>query len=84
MSYKRNSDLVSVIVTNYNNEKYICSCLDSILNQSYKNIEIILVNDASTDNSIYFIHNWIKENKSKFTKENYITLVDLPKNVGFS
>ncbi len=43
--------LVSVIVPVYNSEKYIRRCIESIINQSYKNIEIILINDGSTDNS---------------------------------
>ena len=43
--------LVSVIVPVYNVEKYIAKCLDSIIGQSYKNLEIIIVNDASTDSS---------------------------------
>lgn len=43
--------LLSVIVANYNNESYIRDCLDSILGQTYKDIEIIISDDASTDNS---------------------------------
>lgn len=43
--------LVSIIVPVYNVEKYIVKCLTSLVNQSYQHIEIILVNDGSTDNS---------------------------------
>lgn len=43
--------LISIIVPVYNSEQYLSRCLQSIINQSYKDIEIILVNDGSTDNS---------------------------------
>ena len=42
---------VSVIVPVYNSEKYLNKCIDSILNQTLKEIELILVNDGSTDRS---------------------------------
>jgi len=44
-------DLVSAIVPVYNGEKYLRKCLESLINQSYKNMEIILINDGSTDKS---------------------------------
>ena len=44
--------LVSVIIAAYNVEKYLSQCLDSLVNQTLTNIEIIVVNDASTDNSL--------------------------------
>ena len=46
-----NEHLISVIVPIYNVEKYLCKCIESIINQTYKNLQIILVDDGSTDNS---------------------------------
>ena len=46
------NDKISVIVPIYNVEYYIEGCVKSILGQSYRNLEIIFVNDGSTDNSI--------------------------------
>lgn len=48
---KKNSNKISMIVPVYNVEKYIKKCVDSLLNQTYKNFEIILVDDGSTDDS---------------------------------
>ncbi len=46
-----NSPCISVIIPVYNAEKYLCECLDSIINQTLRDIEIICIDDGSTDNS---------------------------------
>ena len=47
----QDSGMVSIITPVYNVGQYIEKCVHSVMNQSYKNVEIVLVNDASTDNS---------------------------------
>ena len=49
---------VSIIVPVYNVEKYLPQCLDSILSQTYPHLEIVLVNDGSTDNSLAVAENY--------------------------
>lgn len=44
--------LISIIVPIFNAEKYLKECLESIINQTYKNIEILLINDGSSDSSL--------------------------------
>ena len=45
------NEKISIIIPVYNTEKYVEKSINSILNQSYKNIELIIINDGSTDNS---------------------------------
>ena len=63
---------VSVIVPVYNVEKYITKCLDSLVNQTLKDIEIIVVNDGTKDNSEEIINSYLKKysNIKYFKKEN--------------
>ena len=68
---------LSVIVAIYNTEKFLYKCLDSIVNQDYKDLEIILVNHASTDDS----NRIIEEYKSK---DNRIIVLENHSNLGLS
>ena len=52
MKNKLNNVKVSVLIANYNNEKYINKCISSLLEQTYKNLEIIFIDDYSNDNSL--------------------------------
>lgn len=60
---ERENDLVSVIVPFYNSEAYLDRCIRSIVNQTYKNIELIMVNNASTDNSSDIAETFLKDNR---------------------
>lgn len=61
--------LVSIIIPAYNVEKYIACCLDSIMQQTYNNIEIIIVNDGSTDHTLEVAQQYQK-------RDTRITLID--------
>ena len=56
MNYK-----VSILSAIYNSEKYLKECLDSLVNQTLKDIEIILINDASPDNSLDILKVYVVE-----------------------
>lgn len=53
--------LVSIIINNYNYGRFLCSAIDSALNQTYSNTEVIVVDDGSTDNSREFITSYGKQ-----------------------
>lgn len=57
------NDLISVIIPVYNGENYIRKAIDSVLNQTYKNFEIIVVNDGSKDKTSQIVSDYIKNNQ---------------------
>jgi glycosyltransferase involved in cell wall biosynthesis len=66
------NDLISVIVPIYNVEQYLSQCINSIINQTYSNIEIILLDDGSTDNSLNIIKEYASQDKriKYYSREN--------------
>lgn len=63
----KKKDLITVYITNYNYGNYIDQCVKSILDQTYKNIEIVIIDDGSNDNS--------KENLEKYEKNKKIKII---------
>ena len=55
---------VSVVVTVYDTEKYLERCFNSIINQTCRDIEIIIINDGSPDNSVEIINEYAKKNSN--------------------
>jgi glycosyltransferase involved in cell wall biosynthesis len=85
MSHTRQKDLVSIVIPCYNSAKFIGYTLDSIIQQTYSNIEVIIVNDGSTDQSAKVINYWIMKNHSHFLLKNKrLTVLTLPYNVGYA
>lgn len=72
MNYK--SDLVSIVIPNWNGKQFLSPCLDSLLAQTYRNFEILIVDNGSTDGSLDLL------------KQHYpqIKVIALPHNTGFS
>lgn len=62
------NELVSVVVVTYNSEKTVIETLDSIASQTYRNIELIVSDDASQDKTVELCKEWIKMNGSRFVR----------------
>lgn len=67
MTTQLDKPLVSTIALCYNQAKFAVETLNSIKNQTYANIELIIMDDCSTDNSVEVIENWIKETQYSCT-----------------
>ena len=73
-------DLISIIINVYNGEDYIKRCVDSAVNQTYKNLEILIINDGSTDNTLKICESY-KDKRIKIITQNNIGL-SMSRNVG--
>ena len=64
------NDLVSVIMSTYNSEATVSVAIESILEQSYSNLEFLIVDDASNDNTVKIIEEYCKNSKNIRRKSN--------------
>lgn len=65
--------LVSIIVITYNSSEFVLETLESAKTQTYNNIELIISDDSSTDNTVEVCEKWINENKTRFVGTQLIT-----------
>ena len=65
--------LVSVVVVTYNSSKYILETLDSIKSQTYNNLELIITDDCSSDNTVQLCEDWLNFNSSRFIRVKVIS-----------
>lgn len=68
--------LVSVVIITYNSSKYVIDTLDSIKKQTYSNIELIVSDDCSTDNTVDLCRQWIDDNKGRFIRTQMVIASD--------
>ena len=61
-------DIVSVILPTYNRANYIKDAIESVLNQTYRNIELIIIDDGSTDNTQAVIEPYLKDNRIRYIR----------------
>ena len=74
------TDLITVIINVYNGEKYIKKCLDCVINQTYKKLEILIINDGSTDNTFSIIKKYNDKRIRVITTKNMG--LSLSRNIG--
>lgn len=75
--------LVSIIIPNYNYAEYLESCIKSVLNQTYQNFEIIIIDDCSTDNSLQVINKFLVDKRIRLIINGENKGVCHSRNIGF-
>lgn len=68
----QSSPLVSIVVITYNSSEYVLETLESAKQQTYQNIELIVTDDCSTDNTVAICHEWLELNKKYFLQTELI------------
>ena len=75
----KKEELVSVVVVTYNSALTIVETLESVKNQSYQNIELIITDDASKDNTLKLCKDWLDQNGNRFP---LFRIIESEKNTG--
>lgn len=75
---------ISVIIPVYNSEKFLTRCLDSIIKQTFKDLEIICVNDGSTDNSLKILYSFAQKDKRITVINSHNTGPSIARNKGIN
>lgn len=73
-NYSQQNPLVSICVISYNSFEFVLETLESAKTQTYQNIELIVSDDGSTDNTIELCKNWLAQNKERFVRTELITV----------
>ena len=81
ISFKNNvsEPLVTILVITYNSSEFIIETLKSVMLQTYRNIELIVSDDGSQDNTVVLCKDWIEENKERFINTR---IIEVKKNTG--
>lgn len=71
--------LVSILVISYNSSRFILETLDSAFSQSYKNVELVVSDDGSSDNTVEIVKKWMQDHRSRFVR---CVVLESPHNTG--
>jgi len=83
LNYNKTNPKISIIIYFYNSEKYISECLNSLINQTFKNFEIICINDGSTDNSSKILKEFEKKDERVHIFEQNDKILEKNRNLVF-
>jgi len=81
LSDKEKNPLVSAVIITYNSANFIIETLESVKLQSYQNLELIISDDASKDDTVKICEKWISENQGRFVN---VKIIKVPDNLGIA